>query len=209
MAWLKANWKGVCLFILSVAALITMTTVILLRRTDSGFITKDDGAPTACGDVRWVKALVPVPVLLDHNSKEGIKETAAAITWWNAKAGFTLFEPAGTLAFPSEQPKGTIVVEVVSDGSLENEEGHVHGLTSLNWIEGRDHCSILRAHVKIPGDAIVPWVSVREKIARHELGHALGLDHDGWERSVMYQSARFELDTLTEKDRTLLNDTYK
>ena len=51
-----------------------------------------------------------------------------------------------------------------------------------------------------------------DKIALHEIGHALGLAHDDFEESIMYiggRSLRDGMDKITEFDIELLKNEYK
>lgn len=209
MNWIKNNWKGLLILGAAIAATAALTIVILLNRVDSGFMTKDnDGKPLPCGAVHWHRASLPIPVMLEHTSEHLRKETAEAMVWWNDKAGIELFKAGGVLTFPKEQPDGTILVEDVSDGSLEDDEGNIHGLTTWRAKDDTGYCRAVSMHVRVPGKGIVEWENTRAKIMRHELGHSLGLDHDDWERSVMYRGTKFELDTLTEDDHKLLKETY-
>jgi predicted Zn-dependent protease len=68
----------------------------------------------------------------------------------------------------------------------------LHGVT--NGTTTRLDC---RATIELRQDLSPAYMAV---VAAHELGHALGLDHDSDERSLMYKSAPYDGGTIPRAD---------
>lgn len=208
MNWLKYNWKALTWLISSAAVMAAMVTFILLKREDRGFMEKDfhTGKPIPCGQLQWDKTAFPIPVVLEGSDAPKItKEVSFAIAFWNGSVGFEMFSAGGTRKPFDEQARGTVLVEAVSDGSMEN-----HGRTLWKAEDGPGRCRIISMHVKVPG--LIENRVTRNKVMAHELGHALGLEHDDYEQSVMYfggKAIRWGLNEVTDQDRQLLKATYQ
>ncbi len=180
------------------AAIAALTTVIILNRTDRGFMTRECVKGSGVfGELRWDRADLPVPV---HVRAEDLGWSDAVL------AGLDTIDPEkklfrwGGLIFHDAVLIDPIIVFEQDSGI---EDGHGH--ETIRWT---DECRIRSVEIRMPLVADHRGIA-RERAAAHELGHAVGLDHDDQETSVMYPSAdpRFEYD-LSGKDSELLKNAY-
>lgn len=203
MRWIKNNWKGLAILAGGLAAMAILVAVILSQREDRGFLVRQcvKTDPTRAS-LRWHGSSVPIPIRITEDSASWSAPLEDAFWWWKRHAG-VVFRADRPLKPLEEAHDPVIIVEVISNGSFEPEHP---GKTKLFWDET---CRIRRAHVTV--DGLVTDEKLRKVIMRHELGHALGLDHDTFEDSVMYPGGkplRWGMDELTLLDRALLSRTY-
>ncbi len=87
-------------------------------------------------------------------------------------------------------------------------------LTIVGSDDGDGHCEhryekasgkILSAKVSLPVGINTPEMS---KVIQHELGHALGLDHDEHPSSIMHPKIQQRTQILGERDAALLREQY-
>lgn len=201
--WIKRNWKGLAIMGGGIVAIVVLTLVILARREDRGFMvrecTKGEGIHAL---TRWAKEDLPLPVVLEETAVEWKGHMLAGIEFWNQAAGVPLFRYQGVrTSLESTMAELRDPVVVVDRINAED-----HGATRVRWIGA---CRIRRAEVKVPG--LVTSEETRAIVMNHELGHALGLDHDDYDASVMYfggRAMRWGMREVTEADRSLLREEY-
>ena len=213
MNWIKNNWKPLALLGAGAVAMAVLVVVILARREDRGFMhkpcVKDQPAK---GFTKWGVSDFPISVVLDPlAAEEWGGATLLAVRKWNDAVGKALLiEPIVGKEFDrskcSEQGKPgdpvILITRINSDGSEEDGRAHAHPY----WDAA---CRIRCVEVALPG--LAPkgeW----EQVATHELGHALGLDHDDFEQSVMYyggKAMRWGMDEITEADKAMLRGSIQ
>jgi hypothetical protein len=182
---------GVGLFGIAIA-----TVVILLLRQDLGFMT-----PTSCGgaELKWARGDLPVQVWLNESDRDLEGDVKEAIVFWRPYFVWGGLVPAGWNTGES----GSKVVHVKS---MMLQDINPHGDTRHKHTEDAK-CEIGRADIRIPMPLLKG--AMRTCVVRHEFGHALGLDHDGDEDSVMSptRGAKFGCE-VSEHDAELLKRTY-
>lgn len=178
---------------------------------DRGFLVREGH------QLRWERALVPLPVYLHPDTPPALAgQVERAVARWNAAAGATLF-------FHPVVPIPEIVPLFLDDqrrrgftGMVLIEQGHApDGFAFLQW-DSRTG-AMRNALIQAPAVGLPP--DVAQRAVDHEFGHALGLDHDPMEHSVMFGSLGFEWEGLPEsflerggditaRDRALIRATY-
>jgi hypothetical protein len=221
MQWLRRNRKPLALLGAGAVAMVVLVTIILVKREDRGFMIRECvKGQSSKGFTKWGYSDLPVPVVLDALAAEWLSVTATAAKKWNDAAGKALLgEPRSGDAHDrskcSEPGKPgdpvILITRLNSDGAASAAD------EKLGVVEAPGHahlyydsaCRIRCVEIGLPGLADK---SKWEKITTHELGHALGLDHDDFEDSIMYFGGRamgWGLDTITEEDKKLLSSAYR
>lgn len=181
---------GVGVLIMTVAVI-----AILAGRVETGFMVRECIEGTGVtAETKWSKTDLPIPVWLAVEDSSLGSDVEKAVEYWAPYLKW------GNLYQPLDRPFGPIVI--IESMPLQMERPH--GVTVLKWV---GQCQIRMAEIKIP----MPLQAgrVRECVVRHELGHALGLDHDDDEDSVMHPERgwRFKCD-ITKYDQALLQTAY-
>lgn len=157
---------------------------------DRGFLTE------ACGDLRWSPYNLPITVLVDESAADWATDLEAAAGRWNAVAGRPVllvskapFDAWGRFgrALRAEAGDSALVRTVLAVGGRDaaelapgdGEDGHAR----MRW--NRATCALGWGVIRFPdGPPLVGHA--RDRMALHELGHALGLTHDTIPASAMY-----------------------
>lgn len=178
------------LMLIGAIAIAIATAIILLSRSDGGFIHAE------CGELQWRRKDLPVPVWVAASDLEWEQTALAAAAIVDPDHRFFLWR--GLTPDNALEGKPDPVV-IIGTGNFED-----HGKTTLKWDEA---CRIRRAIIELPG--LLDPGKVRTRATAHELGHALGLDHSDWETSIMYPRATTLFPfSLSTADRRRLEQAY-
>lgn len=181
----------------AVIAIILSAGLILNSRTDNGFLERQchtstgHPSPYMMEPIHWRAPDYPVPVYVEP---QWLPHFVEQTKWWNDKLGEEAFGHPRALEFYELPADPYIVVTGANVGS--------HAKARLRWI---DHCVLRRVEIAMPALADVK----NDIIARHELGHALGLDHDETEGWVMHPHYAFAGAHISERDLELLRSTFR
>lgn len=163
--------------------------------TDFGFIeTQLSKKP-----VRWDRADIPFVIFVDKSAQSWVPEIYVAINYWNSMLAAPLFSFGGIVEIDSDYRGGNGVITVRNVANTELKHPH----TSLYFEQetGKIHA----APMFLPDDC--PSV-YKFRVAVHELGHVMGLDHDQSPKSIMYPYITFGPFEVTDSDVTLLKEWY-
>ena len=188
-----------------VLLVFVITSAILINKhqsVDNGFIA------TTTGDVvMWDPISLPVTMYIDESADEWLDEIRVAVVDWNDAVGSTLLRttPNHDLdrnACSSKGEPSDPAVFISETDNLSLDEG---GHAFLHW----DSTNRIRCVDLVLSRSVMK--ELRHKVVMHELGHTLGLAHDGIEDSVMYPGGlaiRWGLNQITKHDADLLRDSY-
>ena len=138
----------------------------------------------------WERSQVPVSVATDGL----IGETQTSIDLINSQVGCDILEYAG-----DNDPSPDVTV--ISEAAMSPGTGRCGATVHVRDARG------MRARVELfaVGD-------MAQRVIVHELGHALGLDHDRDRSSIMYprqtESSDLQFIMLTQSDRQTLRELY-
>lgn len=180
-------------FIFAVVFICALISIILglTRYYDRGFM-KRNGKP-----LMWERDKFPLLVSFTKDVPNEVLIMFRSIAQEvNSFIGKTAF---GGVLVPWETSTGSgvcILLDVL-------EEDGPGGTADIKWNEKTGQ--ILSVHVCIKGDLQDPDL---ETAIRHEIGHALGLDHDDKSDSVMNSKTEHRAKKFTDKDMKLLRRAY-
>ena len=171
------------LVVLLVASLTTIG-IVTHKSEDRAWLKRNCGGQMV--DLNWQPQAFPLRVhlgdTLDQEWREGMQ---GAMVEWNQAVGLALFREVS-----SSQAEDVAVTHANITS---------HGRATLRWGAA---CRLRQVSVTVPG---LVSGSVVRKVAMHELGHVLGLDHDTYVWSVMYRTANaMGVANVTNHDKEII-----
>lgn len=182
-------------------------TVILTLAVACSCLQKTDPGPLDRGfmpfdcqglssQLKWRPTDYPIHVYTYQIPLDAITEIKLQALRWNEEVGSGLFMVWGDLQAYSERHDGRIRLPAVLIYVAPQAD---QGRTELWWDED---CTLKRAVISLPG---IPMdEETLRRVILHELGHALGLDHDESPDSVMYPYAHPGPYRITDDDLSRL-----
>jgi hypothetical protein len=178
------------------AALLTLN--ILRPGPDEGRLQAPCGIGDAHGELRWEPERLPLQVLVDESAGDWTGAILDAAKAWNVAAERDVLrvEPAAptswvdfadALAGTGPEPVGRVLfyggdnLALAGPKSLAVDDEDA--VARLRWRLGT--CTIGYATVRLRASPEPLAPEAMREVALHELGHVLGLAHDGLTRSVM------------------------
>lgn len=194
----RSNWRNKAMLIagalIFVTAIVGVIYAIIVRPGDLSFMERDGH------QLKWQKSDLPLSCFyLEETPEAYLSATQRAIATIHSKTGLKLFGPCVTWQIqpPKYAPDGGMLL------SLREESDTPHGAETNHRYEkatGR----IRSAWVRFDKDL----KELAYKVALHELGHVLGLDHDRERSSIMYPTGIDRPNDLSSRDVKFLQEAY-
>jgi hypothetical protein len=178
-----------------VGAAVGVTYAVAVRPGDLTFLERDGR------ELRWDRRDVPVDCFYLPSLPEPYTTAYGAARRTLARVvGGDLLAPCVPWRLesaPSRAPDGSVLLRPRNGGDS-------HGAETRHRFDrrtGRIVSAVVAFDLDLP-------VELLERVALHEAGHVLGLDHDRGESSVMFPSARGRAKELTDRDVEALRRAY-
>jgi len=199
---MKKKWF-LLVFAFAVVVVAVASVYLYTQMEDRGFRAVD-GRPTV-----WTQHALPLNVIVGLTVDDDAWTVALdeGARRWNGVAGREILvvhvlPASGALPSVSGSFVTVEMSEDVGDDTGEPEVTNPH--TKLFW---RDDGTLIAAKILLPSSKIIDDGSMR-RVAAHELGHVLGLDHDDQMESVMFWKAFSSAGVISESDAALIASTY-
>jgi hypothetical protein len=192
---------GALIIVLAVAGIIYG---VATQEGDLTFMKKEGH------ELHWTKINTPVQCTYDPTKLKTITPYSNAIGHINMAIGFTLYSPCIPWQLPQAMPEhmtGQITlhegIPAINRTVTTIDDKDPGGVTDIKW-DKRDG-TILSASVRINVAIESKYI---DRAWQHELLHAVGLDHDRMQSSIMYTALNARAGKLSKRDIKSLKEAY-
>lgn len=196
------NWTWKTWVQIIVAALIFVGAIVgviygVVTHEEPGFVNAENSwadTPLTVGCTNYA-----------GDSDEGCDTAEHAVSVVNTRLGFDMLRWTGADPDGDSDIHITMRAPVEVGGENRDAAGGHYELTGRAGVY--EHCDVWTMNVSGPND--LEWL-----VLYHELGHCLGLAHDGYEQSIMYPTQEPTPDRtippwISDHDRNLLREKYR
>lgn len=160
---------------------------------DNGLIAADK-----CGGAHWDPKRLPLKVFLDPSTSEWSGIMYEGLRWW----GGSLFQVWDYKPLEEAIARGDADISALIPDMLITTDPYMFGQALTQLDIDLKTCEIKSAMIVMPELPMAPGFHM----FIHELGHALGLDHDNDKESIMYPTVQGA--HLPPQDRERLREKY-